>query len=400
MKITAFNPPTDGLEATYLSSAVSAAVTSLPVDNGNKLGANDRILIGQMGTERAEVVTVSSSTDTALTVGATKFSHDVDSPVYELRYDKVKFYKASSLSGSYSLLATVDLDVDNADLKTVYDDTTGLSTDYYKVSYYHSVSTVESSLSDPIPGGGSARNTVGKLIDEVLKEVGDENEVITNRNEILSWLNEVSEDLQTRTRKPYDFLHTRTTLNRTANVNYIDFPTDANGDQTMWKFDRLDYNYVDTTTDPDTDRTYTLRVITPEEFRNRFADNTISSTTVDDNTQLIALDSAMNRFRIYPPFETTSSAVLYLYYWKFFTVLDSEGDQFETPNQRVYKLYALARFYRKQSAKDNTKVPISDRFFNDYETEVRKYTAHNMKDVGSARAMAFRPQTYRGWRGF
>lgn len=401
MIIRALNPETENWEKTYLDKAISSGVTSFVTENAQNLSNNDRIMLGEMGREHTEVRTVSSVSGTTVTVTApTSFAHDTDDPIYEMRYDQVRFYRADSLTGTYSALATVDIDVDNADLVTNYDDTTGTSTNYYKVDYYHSVSTQVSSLSDPIPGTGFTRGTVGKLIDEVLSEVGDENEIITNRKEILSWFNEVSDDLQTRTRRPYDFLKTRTTLTRTTNRNYIDFPTGSDGKQTMWKFDRMDYNYTDTTTDPDTDETYTLRVISPEEFRNTYQSGTIDSTTVNDQTQIMALDTAVNRFRFHPPFETTGAGVFYLYYWKFFGSIDSEGDEFETPNQRVYKLYALARFYSKQSAKDSTKSALADRWDIKYEAEVRKYTQHNLKDAGSPRAFSFRPQNYRGYRQY
>lgn len=400
MIITAFNPTTEQLEKTYLSSATSAGVTSLTVKNNNRFVATDRIMIGEITREKTEMVTLSAvSGVNGMTVGATTFSHDTDDPVYRLRYDQVKFYRSTSGSGgTYSLLSTQDLDVDNADNITIYDDTTGVSTYYYKISYYNSVSTQESSLSDPIPGAGYPRNTVGYIVDEILRLVGDSKENVTDRTEVISWLNDCSDDMLSKAVRPYSFLHSRTTLTRTAARNYIDFPTDSNGDQTMWKFDRMDYNFVDASTS--TDVTYTLRVISPEEFRNRFDDNTIDSTTEDDETQLMAIDDAVDRFRFQPPFETTSAGVFYLYYWKFFTTLDSEGDELETPTIRPYRLYALSSFYRKKAASDSNMTAIADRYLADYTAEVARLSGHNRKDQGSPRSFGYLPQNNRGNRGF
>jgi hypothetical protein len=72
-------------------------------------------------------VTISSvnANGTTVVVGATVFDHEADAPVYQLRFDQVKIYRATSSTGTYSLLTTQNLDVDNADLATNYDDTTG-----------------------------------------------------------------------------------------------------------------------------------------------------------------------------------------------------------------------------------------------------------------------------------
>lgn len=401
MIITAFNPTTDQLEKTYLSNATSAGVTVLTVKNADRFIANDRIQIGETGREKTEIVTVVSVTSTTITIGATTFSHDATDPIYRLRYDQVKFYRSTSGSnGTYSLLSTVALDVDNAELITVYDDVVGLSTYYYEISYYHSISTLESSKSDPVPGQGYARKTVGFLVDEFLREVSDTTEILTDRTEIIGWLNECSELIHANASRPYDFLHSRTTLSRTANRNYIDFPVDSNGNQIMWKFDRMDYNFTDSTVSPAVDRTYALRVIGADEFRERFQDNTISALTVSDETQLMAIDTAVDRFRFNPPFATTAGGVFYLYYWKFFTVLDSEGDVLETPTMRPYKLYLLYKFYQKRAVKDALQQSIADHWLGAYNQEINKLDKANRKDMGSPRSFKYLPQTNAGNRRF
>ena len=351
-------------------------------------------MCGERGNEATEIVTVSSvnANGTTMVVGATVFDHSADDPVYKMTFDQVKFYRSTDGGTSYSVLSTQDMDVDNADLTTKYDDTTGLSTYYYKFSFYHSVSTVESAFSDVIAGSGWRREQTGHIIDEILQEVSDQNEVNITRSELLGYFNDVNDDLQVNAAKPYDFLHTRTALTRTANRNYIDFPTDSNSRQTMWKFDRMDYNFTDTTTDPDTDRTTTITVIPPEEFRNTYSDNTISSTTVTDDTpEAMTLDTSVNRFRFSAPFETTTSNVLYLHYWKFFTVMDSEGDIIETPTPKIYKLYCKGMYYRKRAITESSYNATADRYFADYQIEKGKYKGIDRKDQGTPRS--FRPQS-------
>lgn len=396
MIITTFNPTTTDLEKTYLSDALSAGAVSLGVTNNNNFAGNDRIMIGEMGQEKTEIVTVSGvSGGNTITTTATVFSHEADTPIYKLRFDQLKIYRSTTgLSGTYNLLTTVTYDVDNADLTTLYDDTTGLASYYYKTSAYHSLSTLESALTDPIGGSGWRRNQVGYIIDEVLRELGDVNETHITRLEVLGYFNDVNDDLMVNVARPYDFLHARTTLTRTANTNYIDFPTDANGDPVMWKFDRMDYNYTDSTTNPVTDQTKTLTVIPANEFRNRYSDNTIDATTVSDRRPAtMTLDTSVNRFRFSHPASTTLANVFYLYYWKYFDRIDSEGDVIETPTPRIYKLYIKAMYYQKRSIADPAMASNAQRYDGLYIFEKSKYTGTNRKDMGSQRR--FRPQAKR-----
>lgn len=388
MIITLLNPSTDDLEKTYLSNAISAGVTSLPVKNNDRFVANDRVMIGEQGQENTEVVTYSASPDNmSITVGATQFPHSANDPVYRLRFDQVKFYRSTTgIAGTYTVISTQNLDVDNYNQTTVYDDTTGLATYYYKMSVYHSLLALESSLSDPIPGGGFSRSQVGRIIDEILTEVSDPGEQHISRRELLGYFNDVNDDLQINVVKPYDFLRTRAAYTRTAGVNYLDFPTDSNGNQIMWKFDRMDYNFIDNS---GASMTYTLKVFPEEEFRNTYQDNTLNTTTEDNDLQIISLDTALNRFRYWPPSLTTMANAFYLYYWKFFDEINSEGDIIETPTPKIYKLYAKMMYFQKRTIGDVTLASQVSLYSQKYETEKAKYKGTDRKDAGTPRS--FRP---------
>ena len=402
MQIPVINLETDDLEKSYLSNAYSEDTTTISVVNNNRFAANDRIMIGEMGQEKTEIITVSavSANGNDITVGATNFAHSADDPVYKMLFDQVKYYRSTTTSGgSYSLLSTQDMDVDNANLQTTYDDTTGTASYFYKFTFYHSISTLESAYSDVLGGSGWRREQVGNIVDEILQEVSDQNELNITRTELLGYFNDVNDDLTTNVAKPYSFLHSRTTLTRTANRNYIDFPTDSNGKQTMWKFDRMDYNYTDTTTDPDTDRTTTILVIPMEEFRNTYSDNTVSSTTVTDDTPVaMTLDTAVNRFRFSAPFETTTSNVFYLHYWKYFDTIDSEGDVIETPTPKIYKLYSKGMYYRKRAITESSFNATADRYFADYLVEKGKYKSIDRLDQGTPRRFSVATSSFKAYR--
>jgi hypothetical protein len=400
MILTLLNPETADLEKSYLSNSYAVGTASIAVKNADRFALNDRVMLGEMGEEKTEVVTVTAAaTDgMTLTIGGTVFSHEADTPIYKLRFDQVKFYRSTTTStGSYSVLSTQNLDVDNANLTTIYDDTTGLSSCFYKMTLYHSISTLESAYTDVISGGGYRRNQVGYLIDQVLQEVGDQTEQHVTRNEILGYFNEVNDDLTIGVAKPYEFLKTRTTLAQTVGQNYINFPTDSNGNLTMWKFDRMDYNYVDSSTSPTTNLTYTLEVIDPAYFRNRFQDNTANSTTESDTIHTMTLDTSVNRFRFDHPFLTTNST-LYLHYYQYFPTLDSEGDEFLTPTPKIYKLYFKMRYYTKRQVIEPSFAALTQQFTQEYGIEKARYSQHNRKDVGTPRSFRIPTSVDKGFR--
>ena len=403
MVITAFNPLTDGLEKSYLASSTSAGATVLTVKNDDRFLANDKIMIGEMGREKTEIVTVSSlSGSTTLNIGATVFPHSADEPVYRLRYDQVKFYRSTTgVSGSYTLISTQTIDVDNANLTTIYDDTTGLAAYYYESSYYNSVAGIESALSDPVQGTGYPRGSVGALLDELFTAWSDENEEFASRDEVISWFNEVNDDLTLRRRRPYEFLLTRTTANRVAQNasgagTYLDYPTD------FWKLDRIDYVYNNTAVSPSTSTTYSIRYKDPEDFRNTYGDSLFSATSTSnsDVLQFFTIDEAVNKIRLWPYSSTSANTVFYIYYYKKFTELNSEADLFETPNPLPYKMYAMMRYFEKKAFSDFTQSNQASLYQSKYERAVAQLGHANSKDVGSPRSFKFNPQTYKGNRAY
>ena len=402
MILTLLNPDTTDLEKSYLNVAYSSGVATIEVKNNDRFATNGRIMIGEMGQEKTEVVTVSSvnANGTTVVVGTTVFSHEADAPVYILRFDQAKFYRSTTTStGTYTLLATVNLDVDNANLSTLYDDTTGLTTYFYKMTVYHSISTLESAYSDPIAGAGWRREQVGNIIDEILQEVSDQNEINVTRSELLGYFNDVNDDLQINVSKPYSFLSTYTTLGRVLNTNYVAFPVDSNGKDTVWKFDRMDYNFTDTTVTPNINVTTTVTVVPNEEFRNRYSDNTVSSATVTDGTPVaMTIDVAQSRYLFSSPFETTDTDCFTLYYWKYFNTIDSEGDIIETPTAKIYKLYCKGMYYRKRAITESSFSSTSDRYFADFVAEKGKYKAIDRIDQGTPRSFRFETSNIKTYR--
>ena len=497
MLVTAFNPTTDDLESTFFSQSYNSGATSIQVKNNQAFNNNTRILLGEQGIAQSEIVTCGApgADGQTLPISAMLYSHSANTPVYVLQFDEVQFYRSvNGIGGAYTLVSTMPIDVTSEDIVTRYDDNTAAAGYYYKVAMYNSVTGILSAFSDPIPAvTGWARNQVGYLINQILTELNDPTEENVTRDEILGYFNECSDDILMNAVRPYNFLRTRQVFARTAGTNSLPYPTDSSGNPLMWKFDHMDYNFVDNATNPVTNNTYTVEVAPSiEYFRNRWINNistiivpqnvalvlaaggtltpnttyfyevtavyangaesgpstevaiatvtgfgtvniswlpvagalsynvyrglasggeTLLGNTVansysdtgssgasttpnaqqppatmqDDMVQEIALNETMQEFDYHPASRTNGTAVWYLYYWTYFAVLSSEGDTFQTPTARIYKLFALYKYYRKRGVTEPSYITISNLHFQDYQLERARLKGQDRRDSGTPR---------------
>lgn len=392
MKITVSNPSLDNLEKSYLSFAYQAGVTTINVRNNNNFVNGKKILIGELGSERTEIGTISGAVTagTSLTVAATVFPHDADDPVYQLKYDKVRIYRSTTgVDGSYDFLVDVVIDVDNDSISTTYDDVSGLSSYYYKISYYDSVGTVESELSDPIPATGYPRGTTGSLVNEFFEEVGDLTQQHMSVTETLALMNEVNDDMLTQSRRPFRWLRDKEVLSVAAGNDRIALP------ERVYKVERIQFTSVES---PDVvNRTDNYRIISMQEMEYIKYDNLADESDV---LNYIALDETTNEIVLYPTPLTAQANAVTIYFWSKFTDISAMDQVLQTPNSRIYKLFLLGRFYRKRAVKEPNFIGISDRYLNDYTGEIVKLQRANKLDVGSPMGMKPDTRHSRGLRRF
>jgi len=92
---------------TYLSNNFAIGVTTLNVDNAIDFTSGTiLLLLGAMGGENTEFGYASAHTDQSFTVTATKQPHNRGDLVTQVNYDQIVISKASTIGGSYSVLAT------------------------------------------------------------------------------------------------------------------------------------------------------------------------------------------------------------------------------------------------------------------------------------------------------
>lgn len=383
MKVTAYNPETENLEMSYLSYSYSVGVTEIVVKDTDRFSVDDRILLGDMGYEQSEIVTVNAvdADKMTLTISTTSFPHSSDDPVYVLKYDQINFYRSTtSVDGTYSLMVTVDIDVDNANKATSYEDPTGLTSYYYKSSFYHSVTLLESDQSDPIAGQGYTRKQAGSIINDFLTEVGDTEQNYMSVPQALNILNECNDDLSTQSAKPYRTLKASEYLDITGGLNRIPLPDN------VLAIDRVQFQYtygID-------DRTDNIEIVDIEEMDYISYDN--AARVDSDDLIYLAIDDTTNELVMYPTPQNNQLDKVKLYYWQTFPDFTGLSTEINLPTPRVYKLFLCARFYRMRALHDQSFLPLSDRYMADYGTEVVKLQRINRLDRGSYRG--YRPDSH------
>jgi len=158
-------------EATFLSTDADAGATTLTVESGNKFAANEYLLIGSFGAENAEIVNISNADATTVTSTATVFPHNRGEKITFIPYNQIVPERSTDSGGSYSAITTVDIRADS--LETYIQRTGDAATDFYRVRFFNSTSSLHSSYSDSLIATGYAEGTAGQVIRDALQSLGE-----------------------------------------------------------------------------------------------------------------------------------------------------------------------------------------------------------------------------------
>src|ERR1035437_5115 len=191
-----------GIQQTYVASAISAGGTFSPVKNIDGLTSNWAVQLGQTGEEVAEILLISGApsgtqinfgTSPSHTAGTLLFGHAQDTPIYQIHYDQFVLNRSTAgTAGTFSALATISITPDS--LYTQYNDTTGAAGYAYYAQYYNSVTgDLSGSSSAFIPGGPTfySLQKIRQRIKDKLYSAG----YVRDDSLITDWINECYEDL-------------------------------------------------------------------------------------------------------------------------------------------------------------------------------------------------------------
>lgn len=378
MNIYAYNPDLSQAERTNLTSSINATPTTtvLKVKNTNNFTTTRRVLIGSPQRERSEMSILSAKTATSLTVGTTNFSHDADDPVITLDFDQIKFYRSTTgINGTYSVLATVDMDWDNSNGKTAYNDPNALDTYFYKVSYFDSVGGAETDVSEPIQSTGYPDNSVGDTLLQVIGEVNDEQFEIYTIKQWLGIMNNISKELYKQAKKPYRFLKVKAPVDVETDDTSFAWPDD------LWKINYIEVNQYNSGANP---LTFTPKLIDNQTMAFRQSRMILPSDYVNE----IAYDDEDKSILFNPAARTDRLSAFIFHYYKKFTRFTDLSDLLETPDNLVYQ-YGMKRAFYLRKMDDDDKYAEQFQTFNTmYNAEIRMLQREKNVDVHGPMSMA------------
>lgn len=183
--------------SSHTAANLSAGGTAIPVKNLNSFTAQYAVQIGKTGEEQSEIqiITTPSGTILPLNSGTLVYDHPLDTPVFQIHYDKIIFNRSTSgTAGTATALATVSITPDS--LYTEYNDASGAATYAYITQYYNSVSGDLSSESDWFTPSGPSFYSLQKLRDRIKGRLPS-SEFIRQDSDIDDWINEWLEELNT-----------------------------------------------------------------------------------------------------------------------------------------------------------------------------------------------------------
>lgn len=161
--------------------ASSAGATAQTVGDNEGFADDNYIVLGPLGQDKTEIIRIDAAVTrgTSLTTTATVFDHPLDSPVKLILWNQIEISGASSVSGSKTVITTVDIDSAMPDTEYVV---SGTTYSYYFARYKNSTSTTYSAYSDAAPATGYSADTVRAVKESALSMVGErvDEGVITN----------------------------------------------------------------------------------------------------------------------------------------------------------------------------------------------------------------------------
>jgi hypothetical protein len=361
MNIIAYNPDVDQLEKTYLSYRSNAGATVFKVKNSDKFVTGEKILIGAMSRERSEILAIVSTTPTTITTEASVFPHDADDPVYKLDYDMVRFYRSETgEGGAYVVMSggEVEIDVDNSDGTTRYDDINSLDSFWYKMAYYNSVDEVESEYTPALKATGYDPDSAGYIIQAAARTVGDKDFMEWDIEDWLNSMNDIGDDLLTQSKIPYKFLKTEIDLDIEAGDTEVTFPTN------LWKIDYVGINTLGTSSlydDP--------KIFSYENFQRR---TRAYQGLPGDGVEYMAYGDKGDRLHFSPAARTDRLGAFTLHYYKTVDRIENMASKIETPNGLLYKWGMLRDFYTWKADSDSKFMAKAKMYDQRYGGEVAK----------------------------
>lgn len=352
MPLLKIEHPELGPQQTRLSADVSASASSSTVDNNQGFATNDYTLFGKINQEKTEIVKLTGTTGNTTISHSTGpvFDHPARTPIILIRYNQVQIHRATSETGSYSLVTTIDITPDEP--YTYYDDTAGTSSSWYKVKYYNETTAVVSAFSDAVQGSGYSTDSLRAMTDEVLSDFGDPLATELSRDQVRRWLRAGVRKLSTKLVTTFpEYRKQYATQALTSGTATYDLPS------RFLSFLRVDVNYTGSSA------TAARKAEVFESEREGYPDTAYQTS---DPRVYFRGDQFVLK-----PTPTSSSGYAFLWYWDYPAEMTDEADTHGLPyGANEYLIaYALYRAWmsKNKDAADEYKAELKD-LYEEYTT--------------------------------
>ena len=168
--------PVNLKQTTTLSNQIAAGVQALPIVSNQGIAVGDFAFLGRLGSETCEKVYITGSTTNSLSTQAvTKFLHTQDEPVTAIYGDQISVYSAPNVDGTlpldsaFTLVGFIQINPDTQ--YTDYSDPLGSAALWYKYTYQHSLTQIQTDIANSLATRGGAYGHYC-TIDDIRTEAG------------------------------------------------------------------------------------------------------------------------------------------------------------------------------------------------------------------------------------
>ena len=285
--ITIALPYLAGAKSTYLTASVAALGTTLTVKDNTGFVDDDYLVIGDVGTEQAEIKKIGSTVTrgTSITIGATIFAHGNGTRVTKIPYNQVRIYGSTTAADSSpTVIGSAEIiDISNGKIEI----TAGTTYAYYYARYYNSNDTVYSEYSDSVAAAGLDAWSRGELKKEFLSMFNERTDDLISDDWMNRTINRWQREL-TKRKKQWSCLRDSEITDLTEDLQAYALPSDIYDNDTpdslisVKVYNEPDLTYWDNTVFRNKTSDY---IGTTVSTAAAVADTTLTLTDTSDITQ-------------------------------------------------------------------------------------------------------------------
>lgn len=236
----------------YLTADAAAASGTITVKNITGFGINQILLIGELGTDSAEIILTHASTTpsgTTVTLASnTVKAHTTGDKVRVIPFNQIELKRGTTTTASAATALTVATTADfnpasslgsglvAVDPTTIVQkhETSEHTSGYYFARYKNSITSDFSGYTDALVYGGWDRATVGYMIERSLSDIGKTLSESITRQDCYAWLNEGMRELKGKLKRWPEHYKDNQVIGQTSRgTNIVSMPSDIYDTETQ-----------------------------------------------------------------------------------------------------------------------------------------------------------------------